>query len=107
MLYVYWLLKWLNISTIIYFEPYSNAGYTNQYLCSKGAWQEYLGIGQFDCLGVKLLINNPWCGSDQLSKISSTGNPCRKKIYSCPKPAMIFLFSNFLVLTNSWLENRL
>ena len=32
---------------IINFEPYSNAGYTNQYLCLKGAWKEYLGIGQF------------------------------------------------------------
>ena len=30
--------------------------------------------------GLKLLTNNPWCGSDQLSKIPSIGNPCRKKI---------------------------
>ena len=29
--------------------------------------------------GVKLLTNYPWCGSDQLSKIPSIGNPCRKK----------------------------
>ena len=44
MFYVYWLLKWLYILIIINFEPYSNAGYINQYLCPKGAWQEYLGI---------------------------------------------------------------
>ena len=31
---------------IINFELYYNAGYTNQYLCPKGAWQEYLEIGQ-------------------------------------------------------------
>ena len=29
---------------------------------------------------VKLLTNNPWYGSDQLSKIASIGIPCRKNI---------------------------
>ena len=56
--------------------------------------------------GVKLLTNNPWCDSDQLSKSLVLGTHVEKK-YSCLKPAMIFLFSNFLVLTNSWLENSL
>ena len=28
--------------------------------------------------GLKLLTYNPWCGSDQLSKIPSIGQPCSK-----------------------------
>ena len=31
-------------------------------------------------LGVKTVDYNPWYGSDQLSKIASIGNSCRKKI---------------------------
>ena len=30
--------------------------------------------------GLTLLTNNPWCGSDQLPKIPSIGNSCRKNI---------------------------
>ena len=40
-------ITYFYILIIINFEPYSNAGYTDQYLCPKGAWQEHLGIGQF------------------------------------------------------------
>ena len=45
--------------------------------------------------GLKLLTNNPWCSSVQLSKIPSVVK------LSCLKSAMIFVFSNFLVATNS------
>ena len=89
MLYVYWLLKWLYILIIINFEPYSNAGYTDQYFVQRGHIKSTWELGNFrnslsnslvTVQGLKLLTNNPWCGSDQLSKIPSIGNPCRKII---------------------------
>ena len=30
--------------------------------------------------GLKLLTNNPWCGSDQLSNILSIGHPCTRVV---------------------------
>ena len=57
----------------------------------RGHGKNTLEMGQFgkkpvyfpcDCLWIKLLTNNPWCGSDQLSKILSIRNPYGKKIAS-------------------------
>ena len=81
MLHVSWLLKWLHILIIINFNPYNNERYSYQYLRLKTTCElDNLGNCLSNSLvtveGLELLTNDPWCGSDQLSKIPSIGHQC-------------------------------
>ena len=85
MLYVYWLLhvKWLYILININFEPLMKGTRINIFVQrghGKNTWLlgnlgNSLSNSLVTVLGLKLLTNNPWCGSDQLSKIPCIGNP--------------------------------